>query len=285
MIRILPRACITETAKNVWALAQDAAEQCYPLVKSAEDFENTLKWALEDDAGKARSYWRGRQLLGICCLVVDEEKRYAQVIALYAWEQFRLVANAFLEWIDETYSAYIVDVGIAGEHVRLAGALDRHGYRVVDDCLDLRQSLPAADVAAFLTGEKPMQLDKSRFGVYASKHDAWFPDLYWNAQRLAETPDGWTVLIAQNDVEIAGALLLIFGKDLAEIYGLHAADEAMARALLNAALVHCSDEAKGYRTLLFMTDVADEMCVRAALGCGFVQTGRYVGWRKASNSD
>ncbi|NLI52865.1 MAG: hypothetical protein GX417_00915 [Clostridiales bacterium] len=284
-IRILPKERVKETAQRVWSLVQHADARCYPLVKSAADFERTLTWALEDDSGRARSCWKGRELLGVCCLFVNEEERYAQLIALYAWDRFRPVADAFLNWIDEAYPAFTIDAGVSGENARLSDALARHGYRIADDCLDLRHPLPAGDGLACEDEEGIALLEKGPLGAYAALHDAWFPGLYWNAKRLSETSDGWAVLTARQDGEITGAILLIFGKELAEVYGLHAADVAMARALLSAALAYCSEEAKGVGSLLFMAEAADEPCVRAALACGFLQMGRYVGWRKTPCHD
>lgn len=88
------------------------------------------------------------------------------------------------------------------------------------------------------------------------------------------------VITAGSNGKTAGALLLVWGPNLAEIYGLHAADEAMSKALIAAALMRASREGKECQEMLFMADAVDETKVHAALSCGFLPIGRYVGWRK-----
>ena len=282
MIRTLPKDRVRETAARIWALVQDPSERCYPLVRDEADIERTLTWAREEDCARAFSCWKDGEPAGVCCLFVSEDETYAQIVALYAWNHVPQTLSELLRSVDKTFSGYTIDAGQAGENARLGNALRERGYRIVDDCLDLRRRLPAV-AGADEPGEDLTLLEEAEddgFKEYAPLHDAWFPGLYWNAERLRQYPGDWTVIAARRGGKTAGAILLVWGADLAEIYGLRAADGEMARALLAAAQSQASRPETDCRELLFMADAADETGVHAALEGGFRQAGRYVGWRK-----
>lgn len=282
MVRVLPKELMQEAAARIWALAQEPSARCYPLFQDEADVTRTLRWALEEETGHARAYWKDGAPAGVCCFHAESERAYAQIVALYAWDDFAAAADALLRSVDAACPGYTIDAGQAGDNVRLGTALQRRGYRITDDCLDLRRALPVL-TEANESGEDLVLLEDAEdegFEEYAPFHDAWFPGLYWDLACLKQYPGDWAVIAARRGDQFAGAVLLIWGPNLAEIYGLHAAEGAMANALLTAALSHASRPDMGCREMLYMADAADETCVAAARECGFVRFGRYVGWRK-----
>jgi hypothetical protein len=280
MIRNLPKGRVQEAAARIWVLVQEPSERCYPLIQDEADITRTLSWAREEETGYARSYWSGGTMKGVCCFHAEPARDYAQIIALYAWDDALAAMDAMLNSVDAACPGYTIDIGLTGENQRLGTALKKRGYRIVDDCINLRCSLTVELKSANDFELTLLENANGEFEGYAPLHDTWFPELYWNAECLRQHPGKWVVFTAGSNGETAGALLLVWGPNLAEIYGLHAPDEAISKELITAALARASREGKECREMLYMADSADETNVQAALACGFLPIGRYVGWRK-----
>lgn len=280
MIRNLPKGRIQQAAARIWALVQEPSERCYPMIQDEADIVRTLYWAREEETGHARSYWSGGAMKGVCCFHAEPARAYAQIIALYAWDDAQAATDAMLNSVDAACSGYTVDIGLTGENQRLESALKERGYRIVDDCINLRCALPLKLDCVNDFELTLLESADEKFEDYALLHDAWFPELYWSAECLRQYPGKWVVITVESNGKTAGALLLVWGPNLAEIYGLHAADAAMSKALITAALTRASRAGKECQEMLFMADAVDETNVHAALSCGFLPIGRYVGWRK-----
>lgn len=282
MLKKLTKEDADYAAERCWALYQDPAARCYPVHESRETMARSFAVFCEYESGTLLGYWSGDALTGVCELYFEQETRYLRITALYAWDDVCAALEAFLGHIDAAFNGYEANVGLPPENARLAEALLCHGYAVAEENFDLRYD------AVSLTPEKSTMQGialledetDDGFEEYASLHDAWFPDDYWDSARLRELQGDWQAFTLRGKTGIEGALFVLTGHRMAEIYALHAGRGQAAEALLKAMLWQNEAAEFGSNEILFMVRTDNEMHLQAALDCGFTLFGRYTGWKK-----
>lgn len=269
-------------AERCWALAQDPATLCYPLYVCREDMARSFAVFCESESGTLLGYWSGDQLAGVCQLYFEEEARYLQITALYAWNAPDAALEAFLSHIDKEFKGYEANVGAPPENARLVAALAKHGYAAGETCFDLRyDAVGCTPEKSTMQGITLLEDETDDgFEEYAPLHDAWFPNDYWSSARFRELQGDWQVFTLRGKTKIEGSLIVLPGHNAAEVYALHAENERAAYALLAAMLWQNETAEFGFNEIVFLGQSENEAHLKAALDCGFTQFGRYVGWKK-----
>ncbi len=232
MVKELSKKCIPNICAKVWPLSQEPTNQFYPLLESEEDLKNTLSWTSEGYGSRAYGYWHERVLEGVCCLFIEEERKYVLIIALYAWGNFKNAANAFLRQIFAEFPDYAIEAGIAGEHTRFAQKLIQSGFHLQDDRFNMRHPLPA-QIARESYGDLEISaVEPDALGAYAPLHDSWFHNSITSADTLAYEPENRLIVTARRAGSVVGAIIVQHYAGTGYIDGLHAVDALMAKALL-----------------------------------------------------
>lgn len=279
MVKELPRKCVPEVCEKVWPLAQDPTHQFYPLFESEKDVRDTLSWTMEDDDARAYGYWRERALEGVCCLLIEEERKYVLIIALYAWGNFNNAANAFLRRIFEEFAGYTIEAAIAGEHTRFAAKLIRSGFALQDDRFNMRYPLPAQVAQESLPDLELRVLEREVFKEYAPLHGEWFHDSITSTEDLEYCPENRLIVTARREGRIIGAVFVQFFAHVAQICGLHAEDGLMARALLIEAMQKSAMRLDAIEALEWIIQRSDP-CLAVLYDLGFEQAAHYTFYRK-----
>lgn len=282
MLKKLTKENAAFAAERCWALYQDSASRCYPVHESRETMARSFAVFCEYESGTLLGYWSGDALTGVCELYFEQETRYLQITALYAWDDACAALDAFLIEIDSSYAGYEVNAGLPPENTKLANALAKHGYAAAETCVDLRYN------AVSFTPEKPTMQGialledetDDGFEEYAPLHDEWFPDDYWSSARFRELQGDWQVYTMRGNTGIESALVVLPGHNAAEVYALHAESEQAAEALLKAMLWLNETAEYGVDEIVFLAQTENAAHLRAALDCGFTLFGRYTGWKK-----
>ncbi|MEN6339300.1 MAG: hypothetical protein ABFD03_04165 [Clostridiaceae bacterium] len=282
MLKKLTKEDAAYAAERCWALFQDPRARCYPINTCREDMERSFAVFCDIESGTLLGYWSEDQLAGVCELYFEQETRYLMVNALYAWDDADTALDAFLAYIDDGYAGYEANVGAPPENTRLAGALTKHGYAMTETCFDLRY-----DAVSLTPEETTIQgislledEEDDGFEEYAPLHDAWFPNDYWSSARMRELQGDWQAFTLRGNSGIEGSLIVLPGHNAAEVYALHAADEAMAQNLLTGMLQQNETAEYGVDEIVLMVQTANEAQLHAALACGFTLFGQYTGWKK-----
>lgn len=282
MLKKLTKEDAAYAAERCWALYQDPASRCYPVHESRETMSRSFAVYSDHENGTLLGYWTGDALTGVCELYFEQETHYLRVTAFYAWDDACAALEAFLGHIDTEFIGYDANVGLPPENACPAVALAKHGYAAAETCVDLRYD------ALSLTPEEPTMQGialledetDDGFEEYAPLHDEWVPDDYWNSARLRVLQGDWQVFTLRGKTGIEGALFVLTGHRMAEVYALHAESTRAAKELLKAMLWQNEAAEFGANEILFMVRIEDELQVRAALDCGFTLFGRYTGWKK-----
>ena len=282
MLKNLDKKDVAYAAECCWALYLDPATRCYPAFACREDMVRSFAAFCENESGKLLGYWLEGKLTGVCALYFDENTRDLQVNALYVWDAIDLALDALLSEMESNFAGYEANVGAAPENVCLAAALMRHGYEATETGADLRYDAlthtPKEDTTQgiFLLEDET----DDGFEEYAPLHDKWFPGDYWSSARLRELQGDWQALILRGKDGMEGAMIVLPGHDMAEIYALHAKTQAAARSLIAGMLWQNETAEFGVNEILFLVRSRDNDLCSAARACGFTVFGNYVGWRK-----
>ncbi|MEN6419705.1 MAG: hypothetical protein ABFC73_12375 [Clostridiaceae bacterium] len=282
MLKKLTQEEVASAAERCWALIQDPATRCYPIHECREDITRSFANSCNSESGTLLGYWAGDKLAGVCELFFEQEARYLRVTALYAWDAPDAAQEAFLSHIDDTFKGYEVNVGTPPENARLAAALARHGYAAGETCLDLRyDAVERTPEEATIQGITLLEDEADGgFEEYAPLHDAWFLNDYWSSARFRELQGDWQAFTLRGKTGIEGSLIVLPGRNAAEVYALHAESEQAASALLMAMLWQNETAEFGVNEIVFLAQSKNEVQLKAALDCGFTLFGRYTGWRK-----
>lgn len=275
MVKDLPQKCIPEVCAKVWQLSQEPENQFYPLFESEEDVKVTLSWTSEGDGSRAYGYWHERVLEGVCCLFVEEERKYVLIIALYAWGNFKNAANAFLRQIFAEFPNYAIEAGIAGEHTRFTEKLIQSGFRLQDDRFNMRHPLPAQIAQESYADLEIGTVEPDALGEYAPLHDNWFRGSMMSAESLAYRPENRLIITARRTGSVVGAIIVQFFAGVGNIDGLHAEDVQMAKALLIEAMQKSAQHTDPIKAIEWMIQRSDpNLAILYALG--FEQAAHYT---------
>ena len=275
MVKDLPQKCIPEVCEKVWPLSQEPANQFYPLFESEEDLKTTLSWTSEGDGSRAYGYWHERVLEGVCCLFIEEERKYVLIIALYSWGNFKNAANAFLRQIFSEFPGYAVEAGIAGEHTRFREKLIQSGFRLQDDRFNMRHPLPA-QIAQERYGDLEIgAVEPDALSEYVPLHDSWFHNSITSADTLAYEPENRLIVTARRAGSVVGAIIVQFYAGTGHIDGLHAEDAQMAKALLLEAMQKSTQRTDPIKAIEWMIQRNDPY-LAVLYDLGFEQAAHYT---------
>lgn len=275
MVKDLPQKCIPEVCAKVWPLSQEPANQFYPLFEGEEDLRRMLSWTSEGDGSRAYGYWHERVLEGVCCLFIEDERKYVLIIALYSWGSFRNASNAFLRQIFTEFPGYTFETGIAGEHTRFAGKLFQSGFRLQDDRFNMRHPLSAQITQESCGDLELCVVEADALGEYALLHDSWFHDSITSADTLAYEPENRLIVTARRAGNIVGAIIVQFRAGTGYIDGLHAEDAQMLKALLLDAMQRIARRTETIAALEWMIQRSDPY-LAVLYDLGFEQAAHYT---------
>lgn len=235
----------------------------YPLLTG-----RALEAELERRAGEGgllRLAGEGGETRGALSFFALPEEAYAQTTGVFVREGDSAAARALLGRCAELCRGCELLAGLAGENGTASAALADLGFEVCERSSHLEFSGRAPG------GGGAARLGRAGLEEYLRFHRAQFPDIWWNAERLAADFDAWRIYALGSPVHSGLFLRACGGR--AEIFGLAARDVPAARELLSGALAELSGEPVTY---MAPPGSAGEA---AALSLGFDALGEYVCWR------
>ena len=275
MVKDLPQKCIPEVCAKVWPLSQGPANQFYPLFEGEEDLRRMLSWTSEGDGSRAYGYWHERVLEGVCCLFIEDERKYVLIIAIYAWGNFKNAANAFLRQIFTEFPDYAIEAGIAGEHTRFAGKLIQSGFRLQDDRFNMRHPLTAQIAQQSQSDLALCVVEADALEAYAPLHAEWFRGSITSADTLAYEPESRLIVTARRAGSVAGAIVVQFHAGTGYVDGLHAEDAQMVKTLLLDAMQRIARRTETIAALEWMIQRSDPY-LAILYDLGFEQAAHYT---------
>lgn len=283
LLRKLNQDEIPAAAELTWRLCNDPASRSYPLFGNQDEIKTEYSARLQEQNAALIGCFQDERLIGLLCYFFRPGEHYLQTTAFVIAEDYDTVASAFVEHLRANFKGYEIYIGITAENTRAANILQSSGYELIEASLDMRIG-KGQFVPEDFANHEIVRIDRANFEQYAGFHKAQFDDIYWNAERLRNSIDQWTVFALKTEGEINGGLFLSTDADMAEVFGMAfagSAGEHVASALLSRALKTVFDENPGVDRVVFFTDEDENLNQRAALANGFRCYSRYRCYRNA----
>lgn len=200
------------------------------------------------------------------------EDRYLQLYEFNINRGTKQALAELLKTIETKFAGYTAYFGFPGDNQEAIHFLSEHGFQCIEQ--DWNHSF-------FFDGYTAKEHDDCIEKIFRYNFDKFRrvyhedPDTYWNADRIFETIDDWTIFV-YNQADQPIAAVFLTGKDgYYEIYGSEFADEvfneSVFRELLTASLSECKRLDAKYMTYFC---AEDEKSVLGELG--FQCVGQYV---------
>lgn len=257
-----------------WAHCTDLSQRSYLLYTSQKEMAAEYRREMEDEDGQLLGCFKKAQLVGVMCLEVLPADNYVETMGLYYDPQQPEVIEAFLDFINQRYSRSTMYIGLPYENEMLKTGLLKAGYQLTDDSNDWRFDLAGAN-NNFKIPETVKSPTAEEMPIYLTEHDRLFPDIYWQADHLAEQLADFWIFYTGTLPQISGAAFIKRGKRIAEIFGLMAQNNQIAADLLQAGLAVTTATEPPLDSLVFFMDTKAVIDNQAAQKAGFKLFSHY----------
>lgn len=260
----------------VYQLALNPAKSCYPTyadgIKTREDFFHAAERAIARGTYELLLFHIGENVEGWISYYWIPDDKYFQLTAFNINHGAEQALAELIEIIETKFIGYTAYFGFPGNNLDAIKFLAEHGFRCIEQ--DWNHSFffdgyTANEYSPCVEKVTRHNFDKFRMVYHAD------PETYWNADRIFEMIDDWTIFV-YNQGDAPMAAVFLHGDDnYYEIVGLEFVDgvfdEDMFRELLKASLGACKRLGAKYMTFFCGEDekpVLNELC--------FQCVGQYV---------
>lgn len=276
--------CIDEVVNFSWGCCQDKYTGSYPIYTDSKEIEKEYMFRITHKEGAVLVCRSDKELLGVMCLFTQSSDKILQTTAFYVKANNTEVSRFFLNYIERNYPNYTIYIGITSENETVAKALSEYGYKVVDDCLDLRLNMNS--IYEYTICNNIFRVDEEMLPRYLEYHSEHFNDGYWNEVRLQSDFANWDIYISFDEDTITGGMFATSYPDgNLEIFGLEAIDEICYRRLLEFAITNLKIRHMNASELVFLAPVDNKVLIMAARQVGFSITNTYQCWEKSFSGE
>ena len=259
-----------------YSIALNPEKSCYPTyadgIKTKADFFNAAERAVAKETSELLLFSIDGNFEGWISYYWIPEDKYLQLNGFNVNRGAEQALTELIEIIETKFTGYTAYFGFPGDNLDAINFLAEHGFRCIEQ--DWNHSFffdeyTADEYSPYVEKVSRHNFDKFRVVYHAD------PETYWNADRIFETVDDWTILV-YNQADKPIATVFLTGDDgYYEIYGSEFADgvfhEGVFRELLTASLGECKRLDAKYMTYFCGED---EKPVLSELG--FKCVGQYV---------
>lgn len=260
----------------VYQLALNPEKSCYPTyadgIKTREDFFHAAERAIARETYELLLFHIGENVEGWISYYWIPDDKYFQLTAFNINNGAEQALAELIEIIETKFIGYTAYFGFPGDNLDAIKFLVEHGFRCIEQ--DWNHSFffdgyTANEYSPCVEKVTRHNFDKFRMVYHAD------PETYWNADRIFEMIDDWTIFVYNQGDSSMAAVFLHGDDNYYEIVGLEFVDgvfdEDMFRELLKASLGACKRLGAKYMTFFCGED---EKSVLNELG--FQCVGQYV---------
>ncbi len=236
-----------------YRLAQNLATSCYPTycdgIKTKTDFLNAAKQAVSSPTAELLLFLLDGNVEGWISYYWIPEDNYLQLTGFNIKHGAQQALAELIERIKTAFAGYTAYFGYPGDNQAAISYLVEHGFQCIER--DWNHSFFFDEYTA--TADSPCieKIYRHNFDKFRAVYHA-DPETYWNADRIFETIDDWTIFV-YNQADVPMATVFLKGDDeYFEIVGIEFADgvfhEDLFHKLLEASLNACKRLGAKYMT-------------------------------------
>lgn len=253
---MLHKATIEDIKKyGEWAysLALNPAKSCYPTygdgIKTKEDFLQAAERAISEEASELLLFSLDGNVEGWISYYWIPEDKYLQLNGFNINRSIEQALTEFVDVIETRFPGYTAYFGYPSDNSEAIIFLEEHGFNCIEQ--DWNHSFFFAEYAPEEYSLCVEKISRQNFDKFRKIYHA-DSETYWNAERIFETIDNWTIFVFnQADTPVA-SIFLSGDNGYFEIFGVEFADEVFQenvfRELLIASLNECKHLGAKYMT-------------------------------------
>ncbi len=263
----------------VYRLALEPESSSYPTyadgIKTKADFLRDAQRAATREHDALLLFCLDGRVEGWISYYWIPEEKYLQLTGLHIHRGMTLALTELLELLEEKFVGFTAYFGFPSENQAATHELAERGFQCVES--DWNHSFFLAEYSPVKCSEHVESITRDNYDLFRTVyHDN---DAYWNAERIFEALDDWTIFIYRREGMPIGGIFFTGDDESCEIFGCEFFDgvfrKDVFRELLNAALGACKRSGAKYLTY-FCGD--EEKPVLRDLG--FCCIGQYVLYTK-----
>ncbi|ERJ13241.1 hypothetical protein [Haloplasma contractile] len=219
MLRKLRPNEIDEASHLAYSLSKSSITNSYPLRDSQEEFFKRYKRSLYEPDDEILGYFIANDLIAVTYLNVLKKESYISTNGFFIKSNIETVITEFLKYLRENYSGYEINIGLTKENKVSINSLLGHGFEIIGS--DIDQRLEIEDFKPSQMKNKIVKIDETNYEDFATFHDYYAGDIYWNSSRIKEVMDKWLIyaFYSENKIKASIAAKLNVKTEL-EIYAL-----------------------------------------------------------------
>ena len=271
---------IDEVMTFAWEFTSHQETCSFPKFKDFEDLKKVFLRLLKSEDDRVLACIENEVLVGVLNLQVKKEDLYLQSLGgIFAKQDFDDVAKQFIQYLKVRYPNFNMYFRYPLENQTAIMFLEKMGAELLDACvtMELRQE----DFKMSSSKHGVIRLPSDYYEDYAAFHDAHYPNIYWNSQRIFDHLDLWNIYVVIENQKIIGNIFIRMNGSEAEIFGL-SIDESYQRDNLELDLLSTSMKdcfLKDIEHVLFFVNEDDQRQIDATLEIGFKQIDTYRCYR------
>lgn len=267
---------IKKYGEFAYSLALNPAKSCYPTyadgIKTKDDFFDAAERAIAKETYELLLFSIGENVEGWISYYWIPEEKYLQLYEFNINRGAEQALTELIEIVKTKFTGYTAYFGFPVDNLDAISFLAEHGFRCVEQ--DWNHSFVFDGYTADKYSSCVEKISRHNFDKFRMVYLA-DPETYWNADRILETIDDWTIFV-YNHADVPAAAVFLNGDDnYYEIVGLEFADGVfnggVFRELLTASLGECKRLDAKYMTYFCGED---EKPILSELG--FKCVGQYV---------
>lgn len=267
---------IKKYGEFAYCLALNPAKSCYPTycdgIKTKTDFLDAAERAVSKETSEVFLFSIDGNVEGWISYYWIPEDKYLQLNGFHINRGTEQALAELIEMVETRFTGYTAYFGYPCDNRDAINFLAQHGFRCIEQ--DWNHSF-------FFDGYTPNEfspcvekISRQNFDKFRSVYHAG-PETYWNADRIYETIDDWTIFVYHYADAPIAAVFLMGDDGYYEIYGTEFADgvfqDHVFHELLTASLGECKRLGAKYMTYFCGEDEKHSLSK-----LGFKCIGQYV---------
>ncbi len=237
MIRKIEISEIPFVSEYVWKVYEDESTRTTPPFKD----KNSVKQHFVRETQYSNSFLLGvyeKNLLeGVILIIEDQADLSINMQGPYIknTEKYHEIASEILSYVKIRFREYKCYVGTTKTNIISQSFFESNQFICTEDAIQMR--ITKAQLGAMESSNQVISLPDERLKEYHYFHNLYFPDYYWQFERIQEVRDRWKIHILVNQDKIVGCVFSMKQEaQSVEIYGCHILEAYKTKELMSELL-------------------------------------------------
>lgn len=259
-----------------YSLALDPERSAYPTycdgIKTKSDFLAAAESAVKDEASELLLFYLDGSVEGWISFFWIEEDRYFQLSGFNIARGTDVALTELMNLVATEFSGYTAYFGFPADNRSATDFLARHGFECIGS--DLNHSFFFDDFTPKECSPCALEIGRHNFDLFRAVYRP-DPETYWNADRIFEAVDNWTIFVYMQENEPLATVFSTGKGECREVFGAEFRGGVFNGEMFCELLMRTLSECKntGAKHLTYLCGKTESKTLTAL---GFRLVGEYV---------